>query len=291
MKKLHRLSIAALLSLSLVYAGSSAMIKGSDTIVNLSQKLSESFMMKYPKSSISVTGGGSGTGIAALLNKQCDIANASRKMKKKEYVMAKKKKIKVLELTIAVDALSVIIHPQNKIKSLSTEELSDIFKGSIINWSQLGGPNKPITLYGRQSNSGTFSFFRKAIVRADYSNKMNRMNGNSQIVEAIKHDTTGIGYVGVGYVLKKGKPINGIKILSISSKKGAPAYSPADESAVYNHQYPIARGLFQYVAGKPKGTSKQLLEYTLSDEGQNIIKEMGFYQVKGKWAKDNHLAF
>lgn len=290
MKKILYTFLLTACFFSTALAKDSIQIKGSDTLINMVQKLAEVYMDKHDSASISVTGGGSGTGIAALLNNNTDIANASRKIKSKEIKKAKKKNIDVKELTIAIDALSVILHPSNLVKSLTVEQIGKIFKGEIRNWKDVGGKNQAISLYGRQSNSGTFSFFRKKVLKAEYSNKMNRMNGNSQIVEAVKHDTSGIGYVGVGYVVKNGKPVSGINILAVANKKGDTAYLPYDAKAVGEGKYPIARGLNQYVNGKPQGLTKKFIEFELSKEGQNIVKKMGFYPIGGDIVKNNNKA-
>ncbi|OGI10064.1 MAG: phosphate-binding protein [Candidatus Margulisbacteria bacterium GWF2_35_9] len=279
MKKSIITIILATALLSNVYAKQSIQIKGSDTLINMVQKLAEVYMEKNKDASISVTGGGSGTGIAAILNKSTDIANSSREMKSEEYSSAKAKGINVKEVIIAIDALSVIINPQNPVNTLSIEQIGKIYKGEIKNWQEVGGLNKPITLYGRQSNSGTFSFFREKVLGADYSDKMNRMNGNSQIVESVKQDISAIGYVGVGYVVKDNMPIDGIKLLSVSKKAGETAYSPIDKTAVMLGQYEIARGLNQYISGNPKGLVKDFINFELSKEGQNIIEDMGFYPI------------
>ena len=173
-------------------------VKGSDSEVNLVQRLAEVFMQKNPGVNISVTGGGSGTGIAALINKQTDIANSSRELNVKEEEAAKKAGVTPFRVAFATDAVSVILHPENQVSKLTLEQLGKIFKGEIENWKQVGGPDLKISLYGRQSNSGTYVFFREFVLKGDYSQRMKSMNGNAQIVEGVQRDKAGVGYVAVG---------------------------------------------------------------------------------------------
>jgi len=249
-------------------------IKGSDTLINLVQKLAEDYMEKTGKY-IAVTGGGSGTGIAALINGKCDIANASRTMKSKEFKRATDNGIQVNRVVIAMDGLSVITNGNSSVTQLTVDEIGKIFRGEIKNWREVGGPNMSITLYGRQSNSGTFVFFRDAILKGDYSQKMNRMNGNAQIVEAVKQDRSGIGYVGVGYV----KEAKGLNVLKIASRKGETYASPLISADVKSGKYPIARPLNQYINGTPSAAVKDFLQFELGVEGQKVIEEEGFFQI------------
>ncbi len=271
----------------LLWAGESLQIKGSDTMVNLVQKLAESYMQPHKDKSISVSGGGSGTGIAALINSKTDIANSSREIKSKELSQCKKNKVNAQELTIAIDALSIIVNPKNNIKALSVEKLSAIYRGEITNWKQVGGADKAITLYGRQPNSGTYDFLREHVLKGEYAQNMIQMNGNSQIVEGVANDLSGIGYVGVAYIEQGGKVNEKIKILGISAKEGEKAYSPLVRETVYSGKYPIARGLNQYINGKPTGLTKEFISFELSKEGAKLIGEEGFYPVVGDFAAKN----
>ena len=171
------------------WAQNTIQIKGSDSEVNLVQRLAEVFMEKNPGVNISVTGGGSGTGIAALLNKTTDIANSSRDLEPKEMDAFKKDGVNPFRVVFATDAVSAIVHPSNPVTKLTLPQLGKIFKGQVTNWKEVGGKDEKISLYGRQSNSGTFVFFREHVLKADYSPKMKAMNGNSQIAEAVKRDT------------------------------------------------------------------------------------------------------
>lgn len=258
-------------------------IKGSDTLINLVQKLAEEYMAENPGAYIAVTGGGSGTGIAALINKKCDIANASRLMKSKEIAQASEGGVDVKRVVIAMDGLSVITNPGNPIDKLTLGEIGRIFRGEVTNWKEVGGNDVPITLYGRQSNSGTFVFFRDAVLKGDYSQKMNRMNGNAQIVEGIKQDVSGIGYVGVGYV----KDAAGLTILKVAAKAGGTYASPLNSEDVKSGKYPISRPLNQYINGSPEGAVKAFLEYEISVTGQRIVEEEGFFPIPGEYEEFN----
>ncbi|MDZ7342843.1 MAG: phosphate ABC transporter substrate-binding protein [candidate division KSB1 bacterium] len=267
-------------------------IKGSDTIVNLSQKLAEAYMEKNPNVSIAVTGGGSGVGIAALIANRVQIANSSREMKEKEYAQAKENGVIPTEIAIAIDGLSVTVNASNPIKSLTKDQVGAIFRGEITNWSEVGGPNLAISLYGRQPNSGTYVFFQEFVLgNKDYSPKMKQMNGNAQIIEGIKTDKGAIGYVGIGYLHDEhGKMIEGIKVLEIAPDAKSKPVSPLIVDNVKSGLYPIARPLYQYTNGKPKGAVKDLIAFELGPEGQKIVEEMGFYPVSGKYIEQNKKA-
>lgn len=277
----------AAISLSLVAMSGCAkkevsiQIKGSDTMVDLVQNLAESFMKKNPKISISITGGGSGVGIAAIIDKKADIANSSRSVKNEEIELAKKKGVELYPIVIGIDGLAIIVHESLQIDSLTVDEVSQIYQGKIVNWKEIGGgPDLEISLYGRTSASGTYVYFRDEVVKGEYSLKMKGMIGTSHIVEAIKRDKAGIGYVGVGYIVDdKGKLIEGIKPLDIAKDKNSPSFSCLDFESVKKGVYPIARPLHQYTIGKPEGNILKFIQFILSEEGQRIVKETGFYPV------------
>jgi phosphate transport system substrate-binding protein len=264
-------------------------IKGSDTLINLVQRLSEVYMEKNPNAGIAVTGGGSGVGIASLIANRVEIGNSSREMKEKEYALAKENGVVPVEVVIAIDGLSVIINAGLPIKSLTLEEVGKIFRGEISNWNVLGGPNAPISLYGRQPNSGTYVFFQEFVLgNKDYSPKMKQMNGNAQIIEGVKADKGGIGYVGIGYVHdEQGNLVEGLKVMDIAKDKKSLAVTPLLSENVKSGLYPLSRPLYQYVNGKPKGAVKNLIMFELSPEGQKLVEEMGFYPVSGKYLEKN----
>ena len=263
-------------------------IKGSDSEVNLVQRLAEVFMQKNPGANIAVTGGGSGTGIAALINKTTDIANSSRDLEPKEEEAAKKAGVNAFRVVFATDAVSAIVHPSNPVSKLTLAQLGKIFKGETTNWKEVGGPDSKISLYGRQSNSGTFVFFRDFVVKADYSPHMKAMNGNAQIAEAIKRDVAGIGYVAVGYVVNdKDEVMPGIKILNLAQDEKSEAYSPVQIDNVMSKKYPLTRPLNQYLSGKPTGKLLDFMKFQISKEGQEIVRKQGFFPVQKSWMEFN----
>jgi phosphate transport system substrate-binding protein len=263
-------------------------VKGSDSEVNLVQRLAEVFMQKNPGVNIGVTGGGSGTGIAALINKQTDIANSSREIQPKEEEAAKSAGVQPFRIVIATDAISIVVHPSNRVSKLTVEQIGKIFKGEITNWKEVGGKDAKISLYGRQSNSGTFVFLRDSVLKGDYSPNMKAMNGNAQIVEAIKRDAEGIGYVAVGYVVnEKEEVMAGIKIIGVAKGAKSTVYTPTKMENVMSLKYPITRPLNHYTNGKPTGGVLDFLRFETSDEGQKIVRKEGFFPVQKDWIEFN----
>ena len=262
-------------------------VKGSDTIVNLAQAWAETFTAKTGKM-VAVTGGGSGTGIAALIDGKCDIADASRDIKKSEIEQAKAKGVNPVEIVIGIDGLSVVVNKDNPVKALTPDNIGKLFRGEITSWKQLGGADAPVTLYGRQPNSGTYVFFQEDVLgNKDYSSKMNQMNGNAQILESVAKDPSAIGYVGVGYVVdENGKVMAGVKPLEIIGKDGK-TVSPLDRAAVKSGKYPLARNLYQYTNGKPSGNVLELIKFELSEEGQKMVEKNGFDSITGDLVKKN----
>ena len=260
----------------------SLIIKGSDTEVQLVSNLVEAFLEKNPEADISVTGGGSGVGIAALLNNEIDLANSSRKMEAKELEQAKNKGLEIQEFILARDGLSIIVHPENPIQQLSIDQIAKIYKGEITNWKEVGGKDEKIILYGRQSTSGTYVFFRNFVVQDDYSPEMRNMEGNQTIVDAVRADKNGIGYVGVGYVKdKNNQPRSDIKIIPVAKDKESAAVSPLNSEAVKQGKYPIARPIFQYLPHLPQKNSllERFLRFEMSEQGQEIVKKAGFFSI------------
>jgi len=293
----RRLFLISLVCLGLVFASNFTFarkkmiqIKGSDTLVNLVQILAEAYMEKHPETPIAVLGGGSGTGIAALINGTCDIANHSRPLKDKEINLAWEKGIKPRRFIVAVDGVSIIVNESNPIEKLEIDQLGAIYRGEIKSWKEVGGPDKQISLYGRQSNSGTYVFFQEHVLgKQNYSPYMIRMNGNAQIVEGIIQDESGIGYVGVGYVLdsKTGKVRKGVKVLNVAKEAGLPSYSPLDKAAVDSGKYPIARPLFQSTNGKPKGAVLDFIKFETGPDGQKIVEREGFFTISSSHQDEN----
>ena len=286
MKRSLIASLAVVLLCSTAFAGT-LQIKGSDTELNAVQALAEAYMNKNDSASIAVTGGGSGAGFAALINGKADMAIASRAILGPEVAQCRAKGIDVNYIVFGIDGLSVIVNKANKLKSLTMDQVAGIYKGDIKNWKDVGGADMPISLYGRQSSSGTFVYFRKNVMHGEYSTKMNRMAGNAQIVEGVKADRGGIGYVGVGYTQQDGKIIDGIAVLSIAPKYGEDTVSPLVEADVLSGKYPIARPLYHYFNGKPSGDLRAFIDFELSDAGQAILKDQGFYKITPEYVKIN----
>jgi phosphate transport system substrate-binding protein len=258
-------------------------IKGSDTLINAVQKLAEAYMTKKPGANIAVTGGGSGTGIAALINKRCDIANSSRQIKAKEVEDANAKGIDPKRVIVAIDGLSIIVSAQNNVEKLTVDQIGKIYRGEVKNWDEVGGADSSITLYGRQSNSGTYDFMKEVVMKGEYSSSLKSMNGNAQIVEAVKQDISGIGYVGVGYA----KEATGIKVLQVASIPSMGYFSPLNAMDVKSGRYPITRPLNQYLNGNPKDTAKDFIIFELSKEGQDIVEKEGFFAVPEEYQRYN----
>ncbi len=263
-------------------------INGSDTEVNLVQSLAETFMEKNPNVRIAVTGGGSGTGIAAIINGQTDIANSSRPMSVSEIEQAERRGVEPLAIVFATDGLAIITHESNPVTSLTIDQISKIYRGEITNWRDVDGPDMNITLYGRQSNSGTYIYFREHIVQADYSRAMRNMNGTAQIVEAIRSDRSGIGYVGIGYIAdSEGNVISRINVVDVAADDESPAYSPLDSENVMTGKYPISRPLYQYTNGMPGGDMLAFIRWELSEEGQRVVAQSGYYPVGEQYMQQN----
>lgn len=264
-------------------------VKGSDTMVNLVQILAEEYMAKNPGTPIAVLGGGSGTGISAIINQTCDLANSSREWKQKEIDLAWEKGIKPRFFVIAVDGLSIIVNEKNPIEKLTMAELGALYRGEIKNWKAVGGPDRPVSLYGRQSNSGTYVFMQEHVLgNRNYSTDMKEMNGNAQIIEGVIQDEGGIGYVGVGYLFDKdGKVRKGIKIVPVAKDAQSKAYSPLDKAAVESGDYPVARPLYQATAGKPSPAVAAFIAFEIGPEGQRIVEREGFFPIGAKHKEEN----
>lgn len=253
-------------------------VRGSDSEVNLVQAIAERFMDTDSTVSVGVTGGGSGAGIAALINGKTDLANSSRLISEEELYFANKRDIKPYPIIFAQDALALIVNESNPIDSITLSDLAAIYSGKVKNWSQLnGGENNKVSLYGRQSSSGTYIYFRDIIVKAEYDMSMIGMSGTAQIVDAIRNDKSGIGYVSSGYIDEK--IIQGLKVLKIKKDENFPAYSPMEKENIIAGYYPITRPLYQYTNGKPTGTLLDFILFQFSETGTSIIESNGFYPV------------
>jgi len=255
-------------------------IKGSDTMVNLGQAWSEDFMKSNPVVSIAITGGGSGTGIAALIGGSTDIAQSSRNMEPKEIEQAKKKGVNAKEIHVANDGITLVVNPANPVGKLTIQQLSDIFTGKIKNWQELGGQDQPIVALSRERNSGTHVFFVEHVIKlGDKKNKNEfapsvlMMPSSQAIVEEVISNSAAIGYVGLGYLTNKEKAC------AIAKNAGAAYVCPSIQT-VLNKSYPISRSLLFYTNGEPSGEVKAFVDYVLSPEGQKIVLKMDFVPVK-----------
>jgi phosphate transport system substrate-binding protein len=251
--------------------------KGSDTMLELATSWSEEFQSENDEVLIEVSGGGSGTGFSALIAKQVDVTQASRAIKSSEMDQAIAAGLNPVEFKVAVDGIAIITHESNTVSNLTIAQLRGIYNGTITNWNQVGGPDRSIALYGRQSTSGTYAYFQEhVLLNGAYAVSMNQMTGNAVIVQSVQQNERGIGYVGIGYV----SATNGIDILDIKKDDASPAYSPLDKEAVLSGQYSIARYLYLYTAQPPEGAVWQWMNWILSeDKGQLIAEEIGFYPL------------
>lgn len=255
-------------------------ICGSDSEVNLVQRLAEEFMNDNPHVQISVTGGGSGVGISAIINGTADVANSSRVMNDEEIELAKAGEADPVSVRFSVDGVAIITNEKNPVGELTVEQLGAIYRGEIDNWSQVGGEEQNIDLYGRQSNSGTYVFFMESVLMGDYSPGMRNMSGNADIVEAVSSDANGIGYVAIGYTMEGDSVRKGIKVLNIAKNRSGPAVSPLDLDNITSGTYPITRPLYQFIKGQPEGALKDFIEFEISERGQQIVLEEGFYPLR-----------
>lgn len=242
-------------------------VRGSDTMVNLGQGWAEAFMDKYPDSMISVTGGGSGTGVAALINGTIDMAQVSRSISEEEIQQGLDNGIEIHEIVGGRDGIALVVNHDNPVDQLSMDDIKAIYTGEIINWSELGGKDVAIGLYSRDTSSGTYVFFRDFVLKEnDFSDDANLMPSTQAIVEGVIQDSGGIGYVGMGYLSEDTKTITVIE-------EGT-EYIPGEAG------YPVARPLFLYTDGEPNGSLKAYVDFILSDEGQEVVANVGFIPLK-----------
>lgn len=259
--------------------GTTLKIKGSDTEVNLVAELAEEFHKTRPDCYVSISGGGSGLGIASLLNGQADIANSSRALNEEETELFRKRNIALDTFVFAEDAIAFVVSSKLPVDTVSVKDLADILKGKIKNWADLGGNNVNVNIYGRQSNSGTYEFVKKKL-GIDFTNQAKEMNGNAQILEAIKADASGIGYVGAGYVMSERNRPENIKVLWIREDGNSRAYSALDSSAVFEHQYFFRRHLYQFIRRSSAASAADFISYEKSPAGAAHIRRSGYYPLK-----------
>jgi len=279
MRRLSFLSLFAFATLALAATPRSAQagsitVKGSDTMVILGQRWAEEYMKKNPATVIQVTGGGSGTGISALINGTTDVCESSRAMK-----AAEKEKLRDrynntgIELAVARDGLAVYVNGSNPLTELSIDQLKAIYTGKVTNWKEVGGPDARIVVYSRENSSGTYVFFKETVLGgADFTPRAQTMPGTAAVVNAVSKEKFGIGYGGAAYA-------KAIKIVKVKKDAASPAIAP-DKAAVLNGTYPLARPLFFYLRAKQTGEIKSFIDWVLSGEGQAIVEKVGYYPVK-----------
>jgi phosphate transport system substrate-binding protein len=254
--------------------------KGSDTIVNLALAWAERYQSEHKDVQISVTGGGTGTGLAALANGTVDIANASRAIKDEEIKQAKDKGYDPVEFLIARDAIAVIVNPHNPVSKLSVEQISKIYRGETKNWKEVGGEDRPIVRLSRETNSGTHVYFLESVVRlgdskdkAIFSPNTLLLPSSEGIISEVTDNPNAIGYDGLGYVTAT------VKVLAVAGK-GKSDYVLPSAKTVNDNTYPISRGLFMYTPKAPAGAVKAYLDWILSPEAQKIVADLGFVPIK-----------
>ena len=250
-------------------------VKGSDTMVQLAQRWAETYMKEHPNTTVQVTGGGSGTGIAALVNGSTQICQSSRPMKDEEKSSVKQQRgADVVEIPVALDSLAVYINKQNSVEHLSLEQIRRIFRAEITNWKEVGGPDSAIVLYGRENSSGTYVYFKEHVLaNADFAERYQALPGTAAVTNAVAKDAAGIGYGGIGYATD-------IKTVPIAKDAASPPVAPSMDN-VYNGSYPLSRSLYWYTAGQLSGAAKQFQDWVLSPEGQKIVTAVGYYPLKG----------
>ena len=249
-------------------------VKGSDTMVVLGQRWAEEYMKKHATTTIQVTGGGSGTGISALINGTTDVCEASRAMKDAEKKqLAEKAGAPPVETVVARDGLSVYVNDSNPIKELTMAQLKAIFTGKVDNWKALGGPDARIIPYSRENSSGTYVFFKEHVLEnADYTPRAQAMPGTAAVVNAVVKEKNGIGYGGAAYA-------KGIKVLRVKKDDKSPAIEP-DDKTIKSGTYPLSRPLFFYTRANPSADIKTFIDWVLSAEGQGIVTKVGYFPIK-----------
>ncbi len=275
--------LTAALIITTIYAGAAfaasktLQIKGSDTMVNLMSNMAEAFMKVHSDISVAVTGGGSGTGIAALLNGTTDICASSRAFKKEEIDLAQSKNINPTNTVIGLDGLSVMVNKSNPINDLTIDQIKQIYTGTVTNWKDLGGPDMKIVVLSRESNSGTYVYFQEHVLnKADYAKSVLLMPSTAAIAKSVSEDKGAIGYGGIAYA--EHAPVKTVKVKKAPDSEAIP---PTMET-VLNGTYPISRPLFLYTNGSPSGDNKTFIDYCMSDAGQKIVTETGYIPAPQK---------
>jgi len=282
MMKLVFGALALVIAAGIVVAGGSITIKGSDTLVRLGQRWAEEYMKQNPGTVIQVSGGGSGTGIAALLNGTTDVCEASRDMKAREYKLAEKKGIETYRVSVALDGIAVFLHEGNTVTDLTLAQLKGIYTGAITNWKEVGGKDATIILYGRENNSGTYAFFKKQVLnKEDYVDRTQALPGTAAVVNAVSKDENGIGYGGLAWA-------RGVTFAAVKADDKTAGVIPS-VATVSDGTYPISRDLYWFFNGKPEGELKRLVNWALSEEGQKLSESIGYVPLSKEMAQANML--
>ena len=249
-------------------------VKGSDTMVILGQRWAEAFMAARKGAVIQVTGGGSGTGFAALINGTTDVCQASRPIKDEErQQMQTRFGAPPQEIVVARDGLAIYVHQDHPVKELSLAQLKAIYTGQIQGWAQVGGPAAPIVLYGRENSSGTYEYFKEHVLeKADFAAAVQTLPGTAAVVNAVARDPNGIGYGGAAY-------LKGVKEVAVRTDEAGEAFLPTAEN-VRSGAYPISRALFFYTRRAPEGAMKAFVDFALSEAGQKLVTEVGYFPVQ-----------
>jgi phosphate transport system substrate-binding protein len=253
---------------------SSVRLTGSDTMLQLAQSWSEEFSKAHPDITINVNGGGSGTGMKALVNGTCDVANSSRPIEDKEREAIVKAGHEPKEFIVAQDALSIVVHPSNPVNELTVAQIKDIYKGTVTNWKQLGGPDLKITINSRETSSGTYKFFQEHVLNKEpFADEAQLQPSTNAIVQNVAKDRGAIGYVGLGYVNET------IKVVKVKKDASSPAVAATVEEVLAKN-YPLARPLYMYTAGDPTPGAKTFIDFVQGEQGQKIVKDLDFVPVK-----------
>ena len=247
-------------------------IKGSDTMVILVQRLAEEYMKGHAGDLVQVTGGGSGTGIAAFINGTTDLAMSSRPMKDDEKQKAAAARgAEVVEVPVALDSLAGFVHEANPVSQLTLAQIKDIFQGKVTNWNQVGGGNAPIVLYGRENSSGTYDYFREHVLnKEDFSPRVQTLQGTAAVINAVGRDANGIGYGGIAYA-------KDVKALAVAGDSGT-AVAPS-EATVADGTYPLARKLFFYHAANAPERVTKFVQWSLTPEAQALVSKVGYFPL------------
>jgi phosphate transport system substrate-binding protein len=267
--------IAAGVAATVFAAGQSKItVKGSDTMVILAQKWAEVFMKKNDEISVQVTGGGSGTGFAALINGTTDICNASRPIKDKEIAQIRQKfNTTPIEIKAAIDGIAIFLNNNNRVNELTLTQIKDIYTGKITNWKDVGGQDAKIIVYGRENSSGTYEFFKEHVLQNnDFALQVQTLPGTAAVVNAIEKDKNGIGYGGTAYS-------KGIRLAKIKKDTATDGVLPTEEN-IKGGKYPVSRYLYMYVLKRPEGDMKKFIDWVLSKEGQAIVADVGYFPLK-----------